>query len=225
MNAYTYFHSNYSNNHRKDNPKATFSFKDSPYMTDRSRELSIPEQQLKFLNPGACRYVNPCSETFWKDLKAWLSPISYQAACYPKALSYRYRLEPYLLRRVTMIAKSWKLQSTNESNGLLRLTLMDVRLSHVYSNSIGAAPNITVDHMNVWVSQAWMNLLPAYGIQAYGSALTVTGILYEYVSSKNNTRNIGILPILLEPKRPNSTARQNRRIKRPDIRDCLDAFM
>ena len=184
---------------------------------------SISGPQLKFLNPGACQYVNPYSETFWPDLKAWLSPISSEAAAYPKARCYRSNLKPYLLQKVTMTAAHWKLKSTDEANGLLRLMLMDVRLSRVYSSRIKANPSITVDHMHVWVSPAWMNLLPAYGHQVYDAPLTVTGILYEYASSKG-IRNIGILPILLEPKCPASIARQNRRVKRPD-RDCPGASM
>lgn len=211
MSAYTYFHQNHSNHAKKAQLKATFGFKDSPYMVDLSNRLSLFGPQLKFLNSGACQYVNPYSKTFWFDLNAWLSPISHQAASYPKAQSYRRQLEPYLLRKVVMTAKSWKVQSTKDPNGLLRLTLMGVRLSHVYSNNVGASPSIAVDHMNVWVSQEWYNKLSSY---RYGTPLTVTGVLYEYASK--NTRNIGVLPILLEPKGLTPLARQNRRVKRPD---------
>ena len=211
MSAYTYFHQDHFDSARNNHLKTAFGYRNSPYMV---AQPSISGAQLKFLNPGACQHVNPYSKTFWPDLKTWLSPISSEAAAYPKAKAYRHKLEPYLLQKVTMTAAHWNLKSTNDANGLLRLILTDVRLSHVYSNSVQADPNIIVSHIHVWVSPTWMNLLPAFGHQVYDAPLTVTGILYEYVSAKG-IRNIGILPILLEPKCPASMARQNRRVKRP----------
>lgn len=218
MSAYTYFHqedhfdSAQKNLHKLE---SALGHGDLSYVEAQNSKPSIFWPQLKFLNPSACQYVNPCSKTFWPDLENWLSPISHQAASYPRAGFYRRKLKPYLLQRVTMTAKHWSLQGTHESNGLLCLTLKDVRLSHVYNSSVQADPNIIVDHMYVWISPTWMNLLPSYGHQVYDAPLSITGILYEYVSSKN-IRNIGILPILLEPKCPTAAARQNRRIKGPD---------
>lgn len=216
MNAYTHFHR--STSAQKEQVKTTFRCKESPYMVDLSNQPALFGPQLKFLNSGACQYVNPYSRTFWPDLNTWLLPISRHAAAYPKAPSYRRQLEPYLLRKVVMTARSWKVLSTKEPNGLLRLTLIDVCLSHVYSNSVGASPNIFVDHMNVWVSPEWFNKLSSH---PYGVPLTITGVLYEYVSK--NTRNIGVLPILMKPAYQFPAVLQNCPIKPPD-RECPGAF-
>lgn len=217
MSAYTYFHQDHSR---------TSGFKDSPYIVDRSDLLTLSEPQLKFLNPGACQYVNPCSRTFWQDLKNWLSPISRQAASYPKAQSYRQELEPYLLRRVIMTAGSCRaLPDKCGNSGLIHLLLTDVRLSHVYSNSVGSSPDAAVDHLNIWVSPSVFaslrrpdNTLPS---------LTISGVLYEYASSKSTrpTRNIAVLPILLMPRSRPPRARLNRRSSRPDSPVCPSVSM
>lgn len=190
------------------------SFGLSPYRKEQSRELSLSVTQMKFLNPAACQYVNPYSKTFWSDLKNWLSDISSQSADYPKARHYRSQLAPHLLKKVTIIADSWELADTKDPNGLLHLELYNLRLLCAYGKEGYTIPNIAISHMHIWVSKAWMNLLPAYGAQAYGGQLTVTGTLYEYVSAKG-TRNIGVMPILLEP--------ENCRGKRLDSFECPGA--
>lgn len=153
----------------------------------------LNEAHLAFLNPASCQYVNPYSKTFWQDMKAWLSPISSQAETHPKASDYRCALEPYLLRRVHMTAETWSIQEVCQGRGQLRLLLQDVRLSHVHDGFIGAAPGAVIDHMNVWVSTAWLNRV----IPDPCAPLAVDGILYEYISKQ--TRNIAVLPVLLAP--------------------------
>lgn len=203
MNAYTNFHLESSN---------ASGIRDSQYIVEHHNRLSEP--QLEFLNPGACQYVNPYSKTFWQDMKAWLSPISNQAANYPKSPYYRHALEPYLLRRVTITAESWHVQGISEFNGQLRLVLENVCLSHVHSNRIGAAPGIFVDHLNVWVSTLWLNHVAPDPIEP----LTITGLLYEYVSK--NTRNISVLPILLAPKNRKIGSYQSQHTTLPNILEC-----
>ena len=204
MSAFTYFGGK---------PSHTFGFTDSQYIVNRSDLLALTEPQLKYLNPGVCKHVSPYSENFWQDMKNWITPISKQhSASYPKAPSYRHELEPYLLRKVTMTAGFWRIRDIDKVSGLLHLVLTDVRLSHVYSNSVGSSPNIAVDHLNVWVSPSWLNRACAVP----GTPLTVSGILYEYVSSKN-TRNIGIIPILLMPKGQAAGSRRKHSTARPDI--------
>lgn len=223
MSAYTYFHQNHFDSAQKNLPqknlrklKAAFGYKYWPHLVDQSSQLSLAGTQQKFLNSAAVQCVDTSSPTFWPDLNAWLSSVSRQAASYPKAQFYRRQLEPYLLRRVTITAGSWKVCRNNKSNDLLYLSLKDVRLTHAYDNKkkVWAFPNIAVNHMNIKVSSLWYRAILACGVP-YGAPLTITGMLYEYVSSKN-TRNIGVLPILLEPKVLPLTARQNRCVKRPD---------
>lgn len=223
MSAYTRLHPDHFNSDRKNlsqknlrKLKAAFGYKYCPHIVDQSSQLSLAGTQQKFLNSAACQRINPFRPNFWLDLKSWLAPISRQAASYPKAPSYRRRLEPYLLQRVTITAGSWWIYHNNKSNGRLFLALKNVRLTHAYDNKkkVWAFPNITINHMNVEVSSLWYRAILACGTP-YGAPLTVTGMLYEYTSSKN-TRNIGILPILLEPKVLPLTARQNRCVKRPD---------
>lgn len=207
----------YTNQAQRNSDKTTLEFFGNyPYRKDQSGRLSLSVQQMKFLNPAACQYVNPYSKSFWRDMKDWLSGISSQAAAYPKDKAYRLRLAPHLLRKVTMTADSWMLMNAGDPNGMLHLMLRDIRLLCAYNEQDWTFPNIAIDHMHIWVSKAWMNLLPAYGIQAYGGQLTVTGILYEYVS--DGTRNIGIMPVLLEPKNYRVKC-----IKRPDSLECPGA--
>lgn len=203
MSAYTHFHRDSSN---------AFSIKDPQYIVDQHNQLSEP--QLEFLNPGSCQYVNPYSKTFWQDMKDWLSPISNQAARYPKSEAYRDALEPYLLREVTMTARSWRILDIDAFSGQLRLVLEDVRLSHVYSSSVGAAPGTIVDHMNVWVSPSWLHHVDPDPSEP----LIINGVLYEYVSK--GIRNISVLPVLLAPRSREIRRGQDHRSIRPDILEC-----
>lgn len=150
--------------------------------------------QLEFLNSEACQYVSPYSRTFWQDMKKWLAALSVQAADYPKSDTYRSALEPYLLQRVHMLARTWHPQEINDYEQL-HLLLTDVCLTHVHRDSIGATPNVVVDHMHIWVSTRWFNHVRPDSLEP----LVLNGVLYEYVSTKQ-TRNINIMPALIMPR-------------------------
>lgn len=154
---------------------------------------AITEPQIEFLNSYACQHISPYSPTFWPDLTASLACQSWKAARLPRAPYYRHALEPYLLRRVHMTAGRWEIKSYY-SKGFLRLVLYNVRLTHVHGGALGAAPNITLSHMNVFVSTAWFNRV----IPNQNEALVLDGVLHQYASSKG-TRNISLMPVLVMP--------------------------
>ena len=163
---------------------------------------TFSESQLVFLNPEACRLANPYGKTFWEDLKIGLSNVSARAAAYPKAAAYRYELEPYLFQKVHMTAKRWSILGA--SGGCLNLLLKELHLTHVCEDTLGSTPNIYVDHMNIQVSVSWMNRV----IPDPTEPLTISGVLYEYSSTKM-IRNIKIMPVLIAPESRKVGSRKN----------------
>lgn len=184
MNAYYHFNA-------RAIAAETATLNKSQYISIQSTRLTEP--QLEFLNSDACQHVNPYAQNFWSELTGWLAAASKPAGTLPKAYSYRYALEPYLLQRVHMLAKTWTITETPD-DGRIRLLLEDVRLNNVRGSYVGKAPNAAVDHMNIWVSIAWFNRV----IPAIDEPLVLDGVLHEYASSKQ-VRNIGVLPILVMP--------------------------
>ena len=157
---------------------------------------ALTEPQLLFLNSRACRYANPHSQNFWPELTAMLEKLSRQVAALPRARDYRLALEPYLLRRVHMVTDTWDFQGTGK--GCARLLLHNVRLKHVYGNTVGTMPDITVSCMNIWVSTDWLNRVAP----AYDEKLTLSGVLYQCADQDTDgrrTRNICLLPVLVRP--------------------------
>lgn len=155
------------------------------------KNLRLTEPQMTFLNSDACRDVNPYSSSFWSDLQEKLTTVTQEAKAFPKAADYRCALEPHLLRRVYLTAASWYIRDV--ADGRIRLLLKDVRLSGV-CGGWAAAPRAATDHMNIWVSAAWFNLV----IPAQDEPLVLSGVLHEYAGVKQ-VRNIGIWPVLVMP--------------------------
>lgn len=188
MNAYNYFYA-----HTETTPLPA-----SDHSQETVKFSPLTEPQLEFLNSCACQHVNPYSKDFWSELLSLLRTESQQVQDLPKSPDYRYALEPYMLRRVHMAANTWFIHSCGD--GRIRLLLKDVRLTHVHGGTVGLAPNATVGHLNIWVSPRWLNRV----VPACDEPLILDGVLYEYAS--NQTRNIGILPVLLMPqnRRPNA---------------------
>lgn len=158
-----------------------------------NKTSALTKPQFAFLNSEACQDVSPYNKNFWPKMTDWLTSVSKQTEGLPKAQNYRCALEPYLFQRVYMTADAWSIQDIRDDR--IRLVLRGVRLTNVYDNRVGAAPNITVDHMNIWVSLEWFNCV----VPAQSDPLVLKGVLYEYVSAKR-TRNIGVLPVLLTPR-------------------------
>lgn len=158
------------------------------------RQAMLSEAQMDFLNPEAVRSVNPYSHFFWQEILDWLEGLSDQANAYPKAAAYRDALVPYLLRKVHMTAHTWSVKEVSE-DGRIRLLLKDVCLTNVFDRRVGKAPRVLVDHMNIWVGADWMNRVAPDILEP----LALDGVLYEYICG-GETRNIGILPVLVMPR-------------------------
>lgn len=173
------------------------------YIQNFLTEQSLSEAYHEYLNPVACRQANPYSDTFWLDLKDWLTSVSNEAEEYQKADNYRDELSPYRLHRVNLIAESWCVSKVFEHT--IQLCLSNVRLSHVYGKPIGCAPNVPIDHINLLVSSYWFGRI----VPSQDKGLSVNGMLYEYVSSKNQ-RNIGIMGVAVMPLPQSRKAEQVR---------------
>ena len=154
----------------------------------------LSEAYLDFLNPAACREVNPCGRTFWPDLRDRLEAVSIQAEGFQKSDCYRAQLKPYLLRRVYLTARTWQVAGT-PGKGLMRLCLWDVRLTHVYGPSVGESPNVYMDHVNITVSSSWYDRVRPNRDES----LAVNGMLYEYADSRGR-RNIGVVAVAVMPR-------------------------
>lgn len=165
-------------------------------VTFKNQNNRLSDGYFAHLNPSACQNVNPCSKTFWQDLTDWLTPMSKSAADYPKNIGYRKQLAPYILQRVNLIAKGWRINSARSHGDAVWLTLTDVRLALVPGTNAAEQPKGFAKHMNIKVSAALikrLNLDPA-------GELSIHGTLYEYVNSKNK-RNIAVWPVALYPRR------------------------
>lgn len=165
----------------------------------RSTGKSLNEAYQDFLNPFACQQANPYSNTFWTELKCWLKSISQKAEEYPKTANYREQLAPYCLHQVHLVAESWHVAEVFDET--VRLCLEDVRLAHVRGRSVGCAPNVFMDHMNLMVSSSWFNRVAP----SPNEGICVNGILYEYVNS-GNERNIGIMGVAVMPRNRKTAA-------------------
>lgn len=185
MNAYHHFHA------RQTSERAS-ALNQHPRRRTVAQH-AITEPQMEFLNSYACQHVSPFSPTFWPELISSLDDQSRKAARLPRAPYYRQALEPYLLRRVHMTADSWEIKSYY-NKGFLRLVLHNVHLTHVHGGALGATPNITLSHLNVFVSTAWFNRV----VPDQKEALALDGVLHQYASSKG-TRNISLMPVLAMP--------------------------
>lgn len=181
----------------------------------KNKTSALTKPQLKFLNSEACQQVSPYNKKFWPKLTAWLTSASKQAEGLPKAQNYRCALEPYLLQRVYMLARTWEIKEISEDNERFRLLLRDVCLTHARGDSIGVTPNVVIDHMNIWVSSHWLNSV----IPADNDPLVLNGVLYEYANAKQ-TRNIGIMPVLVMPRSRKLGARWKNCAACPDIPLC-----
>lgn len=183
MNAYNHF---FAHTKAKKVPAP-----DQPLQAPRYSPLTEP--QMEFLNPCACWHVSPYNPYFWSELRNVLSGESQAIQDLPKAAHYRDVLEPYLLQRVHMTAETWSVSGCGRNQ--VHLLLKNIRLTHVPGGALGSAPNIALDHLNVWVSPLWLN----HVIPVWGEPLALDGMLCEYAAS-NHTRNIGLLPVLLMPR-------------------------
>lgn len=164
------------------------------YPTEQKNDL--PEFKLRFLNHEACREVSPYNKHFWPALAELLSDRSRKIMDLPRAEHYRSSLESYRHMRVHITAKAWSIVKDDccKSGDSLHLLLKNACVTHVH-NQTGTAvamPEAAVDHMHIWVSIRWMNRV----CPNPSEPLVLEGMLYEYVSS-SQTRNIGVLPVLL----------------------------
>ena len=157
---------------------------------------ALTKSQLEFLNPRACRCVDPYCPNFWTELTILLARQSRQTAALPRAWDYRLALEPYLLRRVYMVADSWDMKETGED--YVRLLLRNVCLKHVLGSTVGQTPNVTVARMNIWVGIDWFSRVAP----ASNEKLTLGGMLYQCIGYTDEkwTRNIRLLPVLVMPE-------------------------
>ena len=162
------------------------------YQRRSANQNSLTEPQLEFLNSRACRQVSPYSPNFWMEFADSLAAQSQQAAALPCAKHYRRSLEPYLLRRVHMVADRWFIADLGDN--YIRLTLRGIHLKNVHGSAMGATPDVTLDHLNIWVSTAWYSRV----VPAYNERLALDGVLYQYANA-NWTRNIGLMPVLVMP--------------------------
>ena len=163
------------------------------YQRRPANQNSLTESQLEFLNSRACRNVSPYSRNFWQEMANSLAAQSRRIEALPRAQNYRRSLEPYLFRQVHMVADRWFI--TGLGDDYIHLTLRSVHLKNVHSNTIGATPDVTLDHLNIWVSTAWFN----HVIPAYNERLALDGVLYQYANA-SQTRNIGLMPVLVMPE-------------------------
>ena len=163
------------------------------YQRRSANQNSLTKPQLEFLNSHACRKVSPYSRNFWQEMANSLAAQSRQVEALPYALNYRRSLEPYLFRQVHMVADHWSI--VERGDDYIHLLLQSVHLKNVHGSAIGATPNVTVDHLNIWVSPAWYNRV----IFAYNERLALDGVLYQYANA-NWTRNIGLMPVLVMPE-------------------------
>lgn len=174
---------------------------------------ALTEPQLEFLNPSACQHVSPYNRNFWPELASWLAAESQNAVDLPCAQSYRKALEPYLLRRVHMTADTWRVRDCGK--GCIRLLLQNVRLTHVHGSAVGDKLDTTLDHLNIWVSPAWFN----HARPVPGDPLALDGVLYQYASARQ-TRNIGLLPVLVMPESRKRNANWKNCAVCPDVTVC-----
>lgn len=163
------------------------------YIKHYPTDECLSEAYFKYLNSVACRQANPFSSTFWLELRDWLTSESSRAEECQKADGYRAQLAPYRLRRVNLIAESWRVARVFDHT--VQLCLSNVRLAHVYGQPVGCAPNVPIAHINLLVSNRWFGRIAP----SQDEGLSVIGMLYEYVSSKNQ-RNIGIMGVAVMPR-------------------------
>lgn len=175
------------------NAYSHFFTRSEPENAPALRYAPLTEPQIEFLNPCTCRYVSPYSLTFWSELRSKLCAYSKTIQELPKADGYRSILEPYLFQRVHMTARTWSVHGLGDNQ--IHLVLQDILLTGIHGDTIGSAPGIVLDHLNIWVSPLWLNRV----VPVWGEPLLLDGIIHEYDSSRH-TRNIGLLPVLIMPR-------------------------